>query len=285
MGPLTQLPLGGDGRGSQLLRAIVSTTCSSLLRSRCRRACSSFSRAVRICRGGWGVNGLARAPCSRGTSAQKLGGCPVSVSHGLDQWGPWGQGEVPPLRFPAEGPGLSLDPGILVWRRSPPGHLSTSSPESQPLTGLSLCQPLELVPSAQHLVGPSGWAWPAGAQTPPLTVCSVPPSAAISPAQGPTATPASLHPDAQRSPGRTARLPSTLPGQPRVGRLQCPTCRSLGLLRARSSVHGPSLAQSQGSGLPSGAASSNQGHRSCSQLLPLRPGWEPKTLLLSDLPH
>lgn len=169
MGPLTQLPLGGDGRGSQLLRAIVSTTCSSLLRSRCRRACSSFSRAVRICRGGWGVNGLARAPCSRGTSAQKLRGCPVSASHGLDQWGPWGQGEVPPLRFPAEGPRLSL-----AWRRSPPGHLSTSSPEPQPLTGLSLCQPLELVPSAQHLVGPSGWAWPAGAQTPPLTVCSVP---------------------------------------------------------------------------------------------------------------
>lgn len=47
-GPLAQLPLGGDGQGSQLLRAIVSTTCSSLLRSRCRRACSSFSRAVRI---------------------------------------------------------------------------------------------------------------------------------------------------------------------------------------------------------------------------------------------
>lgn len=47
-GPLAQLPLGGDGVGSQLLRAIVSTTCSSLLRSRCRRACSSFSRAVRI---------------------------------------------------------------------------------------------------------------------------------------------------------------------------------------------------------------------------------------------
>lgn len=37
---------------AQLLRAIVSTTCSSLLRSRCLRACSSFSRATRICRGG-----------------------------------------------------------------------------------------------------------------------------------------------------------------------------------------------------------------------------------------
>lgn len=33
---------------TQLLRAMVSTTCSSLLRSRCRRACSSFSRAVKI---------------------------------------------------------------------------------------------------------------------------------------------------------------------------------------------------------------------------------------------
>ena len=39
------------GPGAQLLRAMVSTTCSSLPRSRCRRACSSFSRAVRICRG------------------------------------------------------------------------------------------------------------------------------------------------------------------------------------------------------------------------------------------
>lgn len=37
---------------AQLLRAIVSTTCSSLLRSRCRRACSSFSRAARICGSG-----------------------------------------------------------------------------------------------------------------------------------------------------------------------------------------------------------------------------------------
>lgn len=37
---------------AQLLRAIVSTTCSSLLRSRCLRACSSFSRATRICKGG-----------------------------------------------------------------------------------------------------------------------------------------------------------------------------------------------------------------------------------------
>lgn len=33
---------------AQLLRAIVSTTCSSLLRSRCLRACSSFSSATRI---------------------------------------------------------------------------------------------------------------------------------------------------------------------------------------------------------------------------------------------
>lgn len=33
---------------AQLLKAIVSTTCSSLLRSRCRRACSSFSKAARI---------------------------------------------------------------------------------------------------------------------------------------------------------------------------------------------------------------------------------------------
>lgn len=46
-GPLTHLLLGSDPV-AQLLRAIVSTTCSSLLRSRCRRACSSFSRAVRI---------------------------------------------------------------------------------------------------------------------------------------------------------------------------------------------------------------------------------------------
>lgn len=32
----------------QLLKAIVSIACSSLLRSRCRRACSSFSNAAKI---------------------------------------------------------------------------------------------------------------------------------------------------------------------------------------------------------------------------------------------
>lgn len=48
-GPLTQLPLAGQSWPvAQLLKAMVSTTCSNLLRSRCRRACSSFSRAVRI---------------------------------------------------------------------------------------------------------------------------------------------------------------------------------------------------------------------------------------------
>lgn len=38
---------------SQLLKAIVSIACSSLLRSRCLRACSSFSNAAKI----WGERG------------------------------------------------------------------------------------------------------------------------------------------------------------------------------------------------------------------------------------
>ncbi len=40
------------GGGPQLVRAMVSITCSSLLRSLCRRANSSFCSADRICRGG-----------------------------------------------------------------------------------------------------------------------------------------------------------------------------------------------------------------------------------------
>lgn len=41
---------------SQLLKAIVSIACSSLLRSRCLRACSSFSNAAKI----WGERARER---------------------------------------------------------------------------------------------------------------------------------------------------------------------------------------------------------------------------------
>ena len=62
------------GPGAQLLRAMVSTTCSSLPRSRCRRACSSFSRAVRICRGREAPQaGSGATPGALGQSLRDLG--------------------------------------------------------------------------------------------------------------------------------------------------------------------------------------------------------------------
>lgn len=77
------------GPVAQLLRAMVSTTCSSLPRSRCRRACSSFSRAVRICRGG--QRPQAGSKTTHGARCRSL------RDLGLDPGPPGRQGLLPTL--------------------------------------------------------------------------------------------------------------------------------------------------------------------------------------------
>lgn len=100
---LCSTPAGQWRPGAQLLRAIVSTTCSSLLRSRCRRACSSFSRAIRICGGRRGVSRPGQGAHSQRTGTQKLG---EGHAVGLYVAGVPAHIQVPSLPLSAEGPSV-----------------------------------------------------------------------------------------------------------------------------------------------------------------------------------